>query len=60
MSDMPIPVEGSFESNAVDKLVQTAWDRFAALGHSDSVEGERPDETPDLSAGDDDEHESDV
>lgn len=60
MSDTPIPVEGSFESKAVDKLVQTAWDRFAALGHEDNVEGEHPDETRDLSASDDDGQDADV
>jgi hypothetical protein len=60
VSDTPIPVDGSFESNAVDKLVQTAWDRFAALGHSDSVEDEQSDETRDLSASDDDEQEGDI
>jgi hypothetical protein len=59
MSDTPIPVDGIVESTAVDKLVQTAWDRFAALGHSNSVEGEQPDERRDLIAGDDDERESD-
>jgi hypothetical protein len=59
MSDTPIPAEGSFEANAVEKLVQTAWDRFATLGNPDNVEGEDPDEKQDLSSSDGAGHEGD-
>ena len=60
MSDTPIPVDGSFEATAVDKLVQTAWDQFAAMDHEDNVEGEPPRVERDLGASDADEHEGDV
>lgn len=60
MSDTPIPANGTFELNAVDKFVQMAWDRFAARGSSDNVEADRSDETRDVSAGDDEERDSDV
>ena len=59
MSETPIPVEGSFESNAVDKLVQTAWDRFAALDEFDNVESEQPGEVHELGVGHDDDQEGD-
>lgn len=48
MSDTPNPVDGRFESDALDKLIQTAWDRF--VGHGDKVKGEHPDAAREVTA----------
>lgn len=59
MSETPIPVGASIEANAVDKLVQMAWDRFAALDEFDNIESELPSETREIRASDDDDRGSD-
>lgn len=40
MRDAPPQANERFETDAADQSVQRAWDRFAASGHSDEVEGE--------------------
>ncbi|MBW4077704.1 MAG: hypothetical protein HIU84_04175 [Acidobacteria bacterium] len=54
MSETPNPLDASVEPNAIDRLIQRAWDRFAALGNSDTLERDYPDDTQDVSSSDDD------
>ncbi|NNN10127.1 MAG: hypothetical protein HKL85_13170 [Acidimicrobiaceae bacterium] len=54
MSEMRIPIDGSPESNAVDKVIQTAWDRFAAFDGLESVADQQHGETHVPSLSDED------
>ena len=54
MSDTPVPTDENLEFNAVETLLQTAWDRFAASDSEEYVEGEDSDETPNSPVSDDD------